>query len=234
MPSRLEPLEEAVESFLRQEYPNKELVIINDSPGQSVVYEHPEVIVINSPERFVTLGDKLNAAVRASSGDYLCRFDDDDISLPFRLSRQVRRLQEGFDYLATGANWFLNGTQLVWEQQKGYGHTQGMYRRSAFDAVQGYPSVYGTEDADMHYTLCEKAFVRDLETPAETSYIIRWGDGLNHLSGHGPHMQLAYERNAVAGVPGTYSIRPHWKRDYMTCCRLAISAALSIDISQVV
>ena len=55
-------IEEAVESFLRQDYLRKELVILNDTPGQVIEFDHPRVKIINWPERYPTLGEKRNAA----------------------------------------------------------------------------------------------------------------------------------------------------------------------------
>ena len=75
-------LEEALESFLRQDYPNKELIIINDLPEQTLIFEHPQVKIFNFKERFPTIGDKRNKSVEMSKGDILTSWDDDGIYLP--------------------------------------------------------------------------------------------------------------------------------------------------------
>ena len=87
-------LEEAVESFLRQDCPDKELIICNDTPGQTLRCDAPGVVVLNTGRRFRTLSDKIQYMIDHSTGTYLCRWDDDDIHLPHRLSYSFRRLSE--------------------------------------------------------------------------------------------------------------------------------------------
>ncbi|HEY0602798.1 MAG TPA: hypothetical protein VGD58_07800 [Herpetosiphonaceae bacterium] len=59
--ARPELLEEAVYSFLQQEYPGlKELIVLNDYAEQTLMFDHPEVRVINLPWRFRTVGEKRN------------------------------------------------------------------------------------------------------------------------------------------------------------------------------
>ena len=49
-------LEEAVHSFLIQEYNGpKELIIVNDYPLQTLIFNHPEVKVINTDTTFPTI-----------------------------------------------------------------------------------------------------------------------------------------------------------------------------------
>ena len=54
-PSHKYLVEEAIESFLRQTYPNKEMVVVNDCPGQDLLCDAPDVRVVNVPERFPTI-----------------------------------------------------------------------------------------------------------------------------------------------------------------------------------
>lgn len=58
-PNLLHLVEEAIESFSRQDYPDKELIVCNDTPGQQLEFSHPQVRVLNVPERFATLSDKI-------------------------------------------------------------------------------------------------------------------------------------------------------------------------------
>src|SRR5688500_5786576 len=90
-------LDEALHSFLVQSYPHRELIIINDCPDQEIVFDHPLVRVVNAPERFKTLGEKYNAAIRMSDGDAICCWEDDDISLPDRIAKSVESLA-GYEY----------------------------------------------------------------------------------------------------------------------------------------
>lgn len=69
----MELLEEAVESFLRQDYEQKELLILNDCPEQVLVCDAPGVRVVNFPSRFPSLGEKRNAGVRLARGTLIAR-----------------------------------------------------------------------------------------------------------------------------------------------------------------
>ena len=99
-------LEEAVASFLRQTYPNKELIVLNDCPGQELVCQAPDVRVVNRADRFPTLGDKYNAAVSLARGDLIAPWEDDDISLPWRLALSVDRLGDADYFLTLGTTGF--------------------------------------------------------------------------------------------------------------------------------
>ena len=49
-------LEESIYSFLIQNYAGpKEMIIINDYPLQTLVFDHPEVKIINVQETFPTI-----------------------------------------------------------------------------------------------------------------------------------------------------------------------------------
>lgn len=230
LPMRLNALNEAVQSFLMQDYPNRELIIIIDSPGQTIKYDHPMVKVVNSPERFPTLGDKLNAAIRHASGEFVCRWDDDDISLPWRISSQVAKLQDS-DYYTPGSIWFFHGNTIEWQLQKGYGHSQGMFRMSAFVELGGFPSTSGDEDAAFHAILKAKVkHVTEAEPPERTAYIYRWNDGLGHISAHGDQMAEVYRMNGGLGEPGEYELCPKWQRDYVGLTRGASVQAKPITV----
>ncbi len=57
---RPEVLEEAIESFLQQDYSgHKELIVLNDYAEQTLIFDHPEVRVINLPRRCRTVGEKM-------------------------------------------------------------------------------------------------------------------------------------------------------------------------------
>jgi hypothetical protein len=65
-------LEEAVESFLRQRWNGeKELIVVTDHPEQTLVYEHPEVLIVNLNRRLKTLGEKRNLSVALARHDNL-------------------------------------------------------------------------------------------------------------------------------------------------------------------
>jgi glycosyltransferase involved in cell wall biosynthesis len=65
-------LEEAIESFLKQDYlGKKELIIVNDDNEQTLIFEHPEVKIYNFKDRFSTIGEKRNKSIELSSYDII-------------------------------------------------------------------------------------------------------------------------------------------------------------------
>ncbi len=53
-------LGEAIKCFMDQDYPNKELIILNDQEGVNlkINYNKSDIIVHNIPKRFKSLGEK--------------------------------------------------------------------------------------------------------------------------------------------------------------------------------
>src|SRR6185369_2052068 len=135
---RPEVLEEAIYSFLQQDYAGtKELIVLNDYPGQSLTFDHPDVQVINVTKRFRTVGEKRNVAVALASHDLLFVWDDDDIYLPHRLSFSVSRFEPGKGFFKPDKAWLWNDGKLSGPIKNVF-HSGSCWSRDLFDAVQGY------------------------------------------------------------------------------------------------
>ncbi len=80
----------AIEYFLRQDYSNKELIIIDD--GSDIV---EDLVPADTSIRYfklskkLTLGAKLNMACTYAKGDVIANWDDDDWYASSRLQYQV-------------------------------------------------------------------------------------------------------------------------------------------------
>jgi glycosyltransferase involved in cell wall biosynthesis len=216
-------LEEAIESFLRQTYPNKELIILNDCPGQELVCDAPGVRVVNVAERFPTLGDKRNAAVAQAAGELIAPWDDDDISLPWRLSLSVERLGNA-GYFNPKLKWFMDGRGIRPEQTSNVEHNLSLFTREAFKTIGGYPSTSAGEDSKMDSALRSKVAYIGKGAPgyeqlerSEVYYIFRWGVSPDHLSNRrvpdDPESQYQHIGSKPA-QPGRFVLRPHWHVDY--------------------
>lgn len=143
-PDRKFLIEEAIESYLRQSYPNKELVILNDCPGQQLELQIPGVRVFNVDARYPTLGDKRNAVVELCKGELLAVWDDDDISLPWRLSYSVEHMGE-YEYYCPAFSWYQDREFLYTDVHIIASGALSIYRRDAFDAVGGtHQSTWGS------------------------------------------------------------------------------------------
>jgi glycosyltransferase involved in cell wall biosynthesis len=83
----------AIASFLRQDYPAKELVIVDSGtdPVADLIPEHPS-IVYRRAGTGMPLGAVRNLACTIATGEVIAFWDDDDWHAPDRLALQVHRL----------------------------------------------------------------------------------------------------------------------------------------------
>lgn len=218
-------LEEAIESFLRQDYPDKELLVLNDCPGQELSCDAPDVFVINLPRRFHTYGEKLNAAIALAQGSHIALWNDDDIMLPWRLSISLERLGDA-GYYNPRAYWFLDADGLHKDEGKGVGHICSIFTRAAFDLVNGYPHTTGLDDQILDRRLKTHPDVKQAALSVlrvdEWFYIYRWGVSPAHLSG-ARSIEEQYKRIGQMPVEqGHYVLQPHWNEDYVRSTRDAI------------
>lgn len=93
---RLNFLKEMYWTWNRQDYQNKELLILNDQPDIEIECDNERVRIINLPERMVGLGAKRNMLFENIKPEtkYIMPFDDDDLFLPKHISSLVKGLEE--------------------------------------------------------------------------------------------------------------------------------------------
>lgn len=230
-------LEEAVECFLRQDHADKELLILNDTPGQLLSFRHPRVRVFNLAVRLPDLSAKIQWLIDRAEGDLLCRWDDDDLHLPWRLSYSLTRLDEAIEWRPENF-WFASGN-AAWREDHfpGNSHVMALWRRDALRLVGGvYPAGYsGGEDLAFNRLLAASGHASrgQLVPTAEMFYVYRWGTGSRHLSGVSdgsarPHQAHWDALGRLPIAPGTFEIRPHWRRDYRRPVHLRRAGALHL------
>ncbi len=223
---RVALLEEAIESFLRQDYPGpKELIVLNDYEGQTLEFDHPDVRVINVPRRFHSVGEKYKAAAALASHDLIFVWHDDDIYLPHRLSYSVTHLDAKKAFFKADKAWFWNGGKLSGPDANLF-HGGSCWRRELFVQVQGYPHIGNRYDLEFEQ-LCRSAaptavHVQSIK-PVDIYYLYRWqATGSYHFSTMGTDGQ---EEGKVVGyvagqatrgeIPlGQVQLQPQWKSDY--------------------
>jgi len=90
---RLPFVQQSIKYFLRQDYPNKELVMVEDGskPMTDLVPDDPQVRYVHLPGSR-TLGAKRNLCVETARGDLIMHWDDDDWMAPHRIRYQVEAL----------------------------------------------------------------------------------------------------------------------------------------------
>ena len=214
-------VEEALHSFLIQDYQDKELLICNDCSEQTLQFTHPSVRVFNLSKRFPNLGAKLNWMVEQTDSEVIFRFDDDDISLPWRLTWCLRHMDATkADYLIPGQFWATND-EIPSKPKTSYtggALAQAVYKRLVFWEVGGYPPKSFGEDASLEYRFRELGNHRVIKVRApqhEASYLYRWGTNSDHLSGFGKNGKGWDRIGAKSVVPGEFLLVPHWQEDYV-------------------
>lgn len=93
--------------FDAQTYPDKELLVLDDSPAASRFFaalDDPRVTYLHS-DVALTIGEKRNRLVERATGEIVACFDDDDFYAAHYLDTVVQLL-EGHDAVKLGA-WFV-------------------------------------------------------------------------------------------------------------------------------
>lgn len=224
---RVEFLEESLQSFLLQEYDgDKELVIVNDYPHQKLIYDHPDVRIINLDKTFDCLGKKENFATEQCRGDIIAQWDDDDMALPNHLSNIEKYFIEGTDLLHWHNAIMMNAPNI--QGLCGVGNSGIVYSRKIWQKIGGYPM----ENAgyDMTYVVSIKSNSNNIvfahPPDDEVSWIYVWGGRGYHCSGmgtdtpdrpnviqrHSEHIERLRQEGLIP--TGEVLLKPHWKHDY--------------------
>ena len=140
---------QAIEYFLRQDYPEKELIILDDGNDSvaDLIPVDPRIRYLRQEQKSTT-GAKRNAACEEARGEIIVHWDDDDWMSPRRLSYQVRSLlEQQADICGLNQIKFYNAeSSQAWEyiyQGSGrawvYGatlcYTKSFWRQNPFPAI---------------------------------------------------------------------------------------------------
>jgi glycosyltransferase involved in cell wall biosynthesis len=172
----------AIRLFEAQDYPARELVVVDDEPGS------PELAALAAAGRIrlllappgESIGAKRNRACAAARGAYIAHWDDDDWYGAARLDAQIRPLAGGradvtglttavFADLETGRFWRVS-EEL--HRQMFLGNVAGgtlVYRRALWARSRGYPDCSLAEDARFLQAICRSG-ARLLELPGAGHY----------------------------------------------------------------
>lgn len=220
-PARMNLLEDTVQCFLDQDHPNKTLVIINDCHAQHLYCDAENVRVINLPYRVNSLGDKYNQALDfithmwadPGNDNYVCPWEDDDISLPWRMSLSLGLIEDK-EYFNPQYGWYEESGKLIHTHGHGVCHNASMFKLSPFNR---YAQTSGNQDHvfDLAMKRANKHSLKTLPNKSDWFYVYRWGVSDFHLSGF-PNTEEAYKKgSAVEPVTGTFQIIPRKRQDYV-------------------
>src|SRR5579862_5439713 len=140
----------AIAYFLRQEYPAKELVIIDDGSDDvgDLGPRHSQIRYLRQ-KKFLTLGDKRNACVEEAKAELILPWDDDDWMSSSRIAYQVSKLVAAnaevcglsrmlFYNEASKTTWLYAWPKSMrsWLAGGSLLYTRDFWRRAPFPSVQ--------------------------------------------------------------------------------------------------
>ena len=222
---RPELVSESVAMFLAQDYPQKELIILNDCDGQIFRFDHPQVRVVNQSQRYATLGEKRNACIELAVGEVIAVWDDDDVYLPWRFSDAVREmLSRQAAFYRPSEFWAYWGDANLHDNQSTPGwvsHGFCCFTKKLWETVGGYPQQSLGEDAVFFKRIHEF-----LGLPFITMPVLKYKrPGI--LRGASPyeHLSISGGKESLDSAPGEFNVRPIPIAD--TCLRQAAESIIA-------
>lgn len=223
---RVDTLEEALYSFLQQNYSGKkELIIVNDYPLQELVFDHPEVKIFNLKKTFTTIGDKENFAIENCSGDLIAVWDDDDVALPNHLSNIAKYWKEDTNILHWEKGVYYNNNNIT--SITSLGNSGIVYSKKIWEKIGKSPIENAGGDTTLVSRIHAHGNVVNAAPPNnEVSWFYMWGGRSYHQSGeghdvpgkpniierHSDHIELERRKGRIP--TGLIKLSPKWKKDY--------------------
>lgn len=103
----------SIRMFTEQTYPNIEMIIVDDSDTPLSI-ELPRNVQYMHLKSRRSIGYKRNMAMQLAQGELLAFWDDDDIHMPDRIRRQVKRMQD------TNADVIADANHVYFYQKRWY------------------------------------------------------------------------------------------------------------------
>jgi glycosyltransferase involved in cell wall biosynthesis len=163
---------QAIRCFLRQSYPNLELVIVDDGadPVIDCVPENDRIRYLQLDHK-LKIGAKRNFACEQARGDFIVHWDDDDWYPDWRVRAQMNGLQSGSDLCGSSRVFYYDPAKdQSWEYRYAAsgprwiaGNTLA-YRRSLWQSSR-FPDLQIGEDSRFVWDNAGKS-ICDLADPA--------------------------------------------------------------------
>src|SRR6185369_12980087 len=115
-----EYLRESIDSILKQSYSNFEFLILNDGSSdrsEEIIQSYSDPRIKYHKHANCGLAATLNKGIELAKGEYIARQDQDDISLPTRLEKQITFLENHSEYAMVGTG------SKIWRANKKTGRS---------------------------------------------------------------------------------------------------------------
>ena len=209
MPTRDRPefAARAARYFLGQDYPNAELVVVDDGGDLAArLPSDPRIRVVRSDRASRkgrdTIGALRNTGTAAADGEIIVCWDDDDWHGPSRVSDQVGPILAGVADLSGLADvaWFEPATGRAWRL------TPELHRRLLCQGIYGGTIAF-------HRSLWRRFPFPDQSLAEDAQFVaraVRSGARLLRLSGDGRYVYIRHEQNSWRLTPGQAVLRAGW------------------------
>jgi predicted O-methyltransferase YrrM len=187
----------AIRYFERQDYTNRELIVIDDGaePIESLIPKDERIRYIPLPARR-TMGAKHNLACKEARGEIILHWDDDDWMSPWRISYQVAQIRpEPLDTLSGLSHL------LFWDPRARHAW-EYVYPPGDRPWVAGGTFCYRRE-------FWESRQFPDMNEGADTVFV--WGlqnARVQALAEHGFYVALIHQNNTSRKRTNTFGWRP--------------------------
>lgn len=215
--NRAATIGDSVRSVLEQDYPNFELLVIDDGSTDGTAakvqkFEDPRVLVIKQPENRGVSAAR-NLGIARARGDYIAFLDSDDVWLPGKLKQQVACL----DSASSAVGMVITGVETVLPREQrridvpAYSGSifdalllrnvlhgaasSAVFRREVFDTVGSFDTNYpAIEDYELWLRISRFYQIHSIAEP-----LVRYFDAGDCVGDEGSlRVSRSYERNRQA------------------------------------
>lgn len=181
-------LSEAIESILSQSFNDFEFILIDDGSKDDTLeiikrYAKKDNRIVVIEKNNTGLANSLNEGIRMAKGKWIARHDADDISLPFRLEKQIKYVQNLPNAVLLGSGCividqkgreiksykYLSGKPFIRHLIKGgspFPHSSALYKAESVRRIGGYrPRIYRAQDKDLWLRLSRVGAIECLAEP---------------------------------------------------------------------
>jgi glycosyltransferase involved in cell wall biosynthesis len=205
--NRRKYIPQALQSFQQQDYPERELIIVDDGsdPVEDLIPPAANIRYLRLPRR-ASIGAKRNLACQHAQGEIIAHWDDDDWYASDRLRYQAAPIIQGQADLTGLENAFV----LQLPQAEFWGIDPHLHQRLFVGNVHGGTLVYRKElwSKGLRYP--------EVNLAEDASFIFRatrMGKRLTKLSNPGVFVYVRHGGNAWREfAPGTFIDPRGWRR----------------------
>jgi len=180
-------LKEAIDSILNQTFKDFEFIIVNDGSTDKTTdilqdYRDSRIITVTNDQN-IGVPKSRNKALSIANGRYFAVMDAGDISLPQRLEKQVKFLDNHFEVGLVGSYYYIideearelhiqeyptkdEDIKKVFLERNCFGHGTAMFRRICLAKVGLYREVFKySHDYDIILRISEHYQVANIDEP---------------------------------------------------------------------